>query len=576
MITRDDRPEEPMQRHGATSSPRWLVLLATAIVALVASGCARDDRAGEPGASSLGSHGADTNASAIPTITFHGSGISFDYPSTWDVAESHTAFSMGSIIAIVGTANLAACGDPVDVNCAYAANLEPRDLRIVIGTGASPGSSIEEPPGGFTATIDGMPAIATDSGPIPQIDQEKGRSWQIGMPGVVDNWYTLDAAMRGPGLDDLRAQVDALARSIRFDQHPPPLPTDPAEVDAVVGRAVQALDRNARTNDRSDYYGCFPRKVGESDPIVIEDGPGGPLSGPIQVRCAVSVERSPVGLFKMTLAASWDAGPGYAAGTYRQIAYVNGDGDLGAMYNHLDDTLFPDTGPATTPAPPTRLEPGLAEVLYPGVTLWGSTNHDNSLSSVAHGERLWVVSGPVTAGGETWYRVRWQPTPAFDEIPAWITDTFEGHAVVKAVEPRCPDAVNDVADLVAMSASERVLCFGERELSLGPVTFRVTPNMTAPATGSPKWLASAARISMYGSQGPAGVDGPLLGRASEQLGELPTEGPFDVVGHFDDPAARGCHRAWSPTDASGPSTETKVEQELSCREQFVVTEIKAR
>lgn len=550
-------------------------ILVAVVVASIASACA-SDQASRAQPSGTGATIAGAGASAIPSITFHDRGVSFDYPAAWEISESNTVFSRGSIIAIVGTADLASCGNPVDVNCAYAARLEPGQVRVVIGTGASPGSSIEEPPGGFTATIDGMPAIATNSGPIAQIDQEKGRSWQIGMPGAVDNWYTIDAAMRGPGLGELGAQVDALARSIRFDQHPPPLPTDPAEVDAVVGRAVQALDRNARTNDRSQYYACFPRKVGESDPVVIEDGPGGPLSGPIQVRCAVSVERSPIGLFKMTLGASWDAGPGYAAGTYRQVAYVDGDGGVGAMDNHLDDIYFPEVAPPASPGPPIRLEPGLVEVLYPGVTLWGDKNHEDSLSSVAHGERLWIVSGPVTAGGETWYRVRWQPTPAFDEIPAWITDTFESHAVVKAVEPRCPDAIHDVADVVAMSPSERELCFGDRELSLGPVTFRLTPDKTAPATGSPKWLASSARISMYGSGGPSAVDGPLLVRPSEQLGELPTEGSFDVVGHFDDPAARGCHRVWLGGASRSPAPESTAEQELSCREQFVVTEVKAR
>ena len=575
MITRDDRPDEPMQPHGATSSPRWLVLVATAIVALVAGGYARDDRAGEPTASSLGSHSVETSASAIPSITFHGGGISFDHPSTWDVAESHTAFSMGSIIAVTGTADLSGCGDPVDVNCAYAAPLDPGDVRVVIGTGASPGSSVEEPPGGFTATIDGMPGIATGTGAIPQINQDEGRSWQIGMPGVVDNWYTIDAAMRGPGLDDLRAQVDHLARSIRFDQHPPALPDDPDEIDAIVGRAVEALDRDARTSYDSKYYACFPRRVGESAPVVIEDGPGGPLSGPIQVRCAVSVARSPVGLFEMTLSASWDAGPGYPADSYRQTVYVNGDGELGAMYNH-NETFFPVIEPKT-PGPPTRLAPGtLVEVLYPGVTLWRDKNHDDSLSGMAHGQRLWIVGGPISAGGETWYRVRWHPTPTFDEIPAWMTDTFDGHAVVEAVGPRCPAAVGDVVDLVEITASERLLCFGDRELSLGPVTFRAAPNKTAAATGSPDWLARSARIAMYGSEGPDGVDGPLLVRPDRSVGSLPTSGWFDVVGHFDDPSARGCRRAWSPPDPSGPSTETKAEQELSCREQFVVTEIKAR
>jgi hypothetical protein len=579
-----DRLPEPVVEaarsriRGATR--RWLLVVAAALITMigiVGSLSILSPREPLPTTPPTASATDDLVGSPDPALkSFHGEGISFDYPADWDVSPSRTRFSMGSTIAIVGTSDVSACGDPVDINCAYAAVLEPGDIRVVIGTGASPVGSVEEPPGGFTAIIDGMPGVARDSGPIAQTKQEAGRSWQIGMPGVVNDWYTIDAAMRGPGVEDLRAQVDAVARSFRFDQHPPALPDDPDKIDEIVARAIQALDRDARESNHSKYYACFPRRVGASDPIEIADGPGGPLPGPIRVRCAVSIDVSPVGLFKMTLSASWEAGPDHPADSYSQTVYVDGEGTVEAMYN-VDDTFFPVADPRETPGPPIELEAGtLVEVLYPGVTLWRETNHDDSLSSMAHGERLWIVDGPVTAGGERWYRVRWHPTPTFDEIPAWITDSFEGHAVVKAVEPRCPVAVRDVADLVGITAAERLRCFAHREVSLGPVTFREAKNKTAAATGSPKWLASSAVIAMYGSGGPEGVDGPLLVRADAHIDALPVSGWFDVVGHFDDPAARGCHRAWADAGDSGPSPETKAEQELSCREQFVVTGIKAR
>jgi len=96
-------------------------------------------------------------------------------------------------------------------------------------------------------------------------------------------------------------------------------------------------------------------------------------------------------------------------------------------------------------------------------------------------------------------------------------------------------------------------------------------NKTAPATGSPSWLADSATLAMYGSGGPAGVDGPLLVRASPTLGRLPDATWLEITGHFDDPAAASCQRSWTEGESGAPSPETAAEQVFSCREQFVIT-----
>jgi hypothetical protein len=513
-----------------------------------------------------------------PTATFTGGGITFTYPSTWRLHRTNDVSTMGSTIAIVGTADLSGCGgDIVGINCAYAANLEPGQVLVFVGTGASPGGSVQEPPGGFVDFVDGMPAVVTTLGPIPQNHQDEGRAWQIGMPRVVDNWYVVDGSYRGPGIDALRDEVDALTRSIRFDVPAPSLPTDAASIDALVAIALDALDRGARESNYSTYYACFPRQVGSSEPTVIEDGPGGPLVGPIRVTCAVSMKAEAVGLFAMTLAASWEAGPGYAAGTYREIVHVAADGELGSMQS-FNDTFFPPTTPEVTPAPattPIALAPGsLVEVLFPGVMFYAEPNHNDSLSDLPHGERLWIVAGPTRAGGESWYRVQWQPTPTYDGIPGWMPDTLDGHPVVEPVAPRCPSSIRDVVDLVDLVAAERLACFGDRPITLGPVTLRGGVDKTSPATGSPAWLADSATIAMFGSAGPQGVEGPLLVRAGPDLAALPLETWLEITGHFDDPAAAGCQRSWTGDAGSTPSAETTAEQVFSCREQFVITAVR--
>jgi hypothetical protein len=241
----------------------------------------------------------------------------------------------------------------------------------------------------------------------------------------------------------------------------------------------------------------------------------------------------------------------------------------------FNDTFFPPTRPEITPGPattPIALAPGtLVEVLFPGVMFYAEPNRNNSLSDLPHGERLWIVDGPTRAGGEDWYRVQWQPTPTYDGIPGWMPATLDGHPVVEPAAPRCPASIQDVVDLVDLVAAERLACFGDRPITLGPVTLRDLPNKTSPATGSPAWLADSATVAMFGSTGPQGVDGPLLVRAGPALASLPLDTWLEVTGHFDDPASPDCQRSWTGDAGSAPSPETAAEQVFSCREQFVIT-----
>ena len=532
-------------------------------------------------ASASGLPAATPSPSPTPSAdvaTFDGGGLSFSYPATWRVWRSETFFMTGSSIAIVGNGDLSACGKAsVDVNCAYAARFAPGEVRVFVGTAASAGGSVKEPEGGFTRFVDGMPVVEREIGPLPQTGQDGTVTWQIGMPGAVDNWYVVEAGIRGPGSVALRAEAEALVASIRFDHPAPSLPTDPAAIDALVATTVDALDRDARESYHSRFYACFPRKVGASDPTVITDGPGGPLASPVEVTCSIVVRPLEVGLFEIELDASWPSGPGYAAGTVRSFVTVDGDGKLGEMRNP-NDTWFPVTEPAT-PAPattPIALAPGsLVVVLYPGVQFWADTHHGDALSDAPFGQRLWIVSGPVSAGGESWYRVQWQPTPTYDGIAGWMADTFEGHPVVEPAKPRCPDRVMDVAQLTDLHPAERLLCFGARPIDLGHVWFETKDNATFPATGTPAWLAGSASVLMFGSTGPNGVDPALLARGGPAAGDLPLNTWLTVTGHFDDPAAGSCTRRWWGDPASTPLELTAAEQVLTCREQFVITSFRS-
>jgi len=510
--------------------------------------------------------------------TFNDGGIVFDYPATWQVHRSGQVFTMGSTIAILGTVDLGGCGFlTIEVNCAYAATLRPGDVFVVVGTGASPGGSIldQAPPGGFTEFVDGMPAIVTSTGPIPANNTDGGRSWTIGMPLVEDNWFVVQGSYREPGGAAIQSQVDALAKSIRFDQPAPALPTDPDAIAALLRRGIDAMDRNARESYHSAMYACFPRAVGTSAPTVITDGPGGPLPGPLTVTCGVEIEPTALGLFAVTLSVHWEAGPGYAAGTFQERWNVDGQGQLGAERT-LTDSFFPATRPDVTPGPattPIAFAPGsLAEVLPPGNTFFLTPDpNGDMLSDLPRGGRVWIVDGPTRVGDQDWYRVQWQPTPIYDGIPGWMPSTLDGHPLVQPTEPRCTGAVPTVADFVGLIPAERLACFGARPITLGPVALRFAPSKTAEATGSPSWLATSATIAMFGTAGPDGADLPLLVRADPSVGELPFDGWVEVTGHFDDPAAGTCSRTWAGSQGDSTSPETPAEQQLVCREQFVIS-----
>ena len=344
------RTAEPGARQRAGAWPLALVgAIVVAVVAWQLAGSAGPGPSSSATPAPLPSNPSGPSEAPEQLATFNAGEFSFDYPASWrSVSGDFPIGTLGSTIGILGTVDLSACGKG-DINCVSATQLQPGDVSVSVGTIAlGPDHSILDlaPPGGFSDFIGGMPAVARSTGPDPRTGADEGRGWQFARPGSIDQWYGVGAEFRGPGIDRLREQFDALVRSIRFDQPTPSLPTDAASIDAVVAKAVDALDADARVSYHSNYYACFPRHVGGSAPTVIADGPGGPLVGPIRVVCTVSMRAEPVGLFVMTLAATWDAGRGYAAGTVEQVMEVTPNGEVISTRGFGD---FPATKPGVTP-----------------------------------------------------------------------------------------------------------------------------------------------------------------------------------------------------------------------------------
>ena len=270
----------------------------------------------------------------------------------------------------LGNADLGRCLDGkgfIDESCAWdvARNLGPGEVVMLVNPpgGARPVDIFDlTPPGGFTEHIDGMPAVLNTEGPPGWTGKDQGRTWRIGNPLDLRGWYTFSAAMRGPDIAELQADVDAVARSLRYRERAPTLTTDPTAIAATLRRALDRLDRDGRVSYHTRFYACFPRTSGASSTATITDGIGGPLAGPLEVTCSVAIEPTNMGFWQLTLSVSWRSGPGYKAGVFEENVYVDVDGREW-LAKITKSAEFPATRAVATPRPastPIILAPGLS------------------------------------------------------------------------------------------------------------------------------------------------------------------------------------------------------------------------
>lgn len=441
---------------------------------------------------------------------------------------------------------------------------------------------------GWTMTIDGMPAKLVVAAGDGARGSDETRTWAIvgpfdlGFPGLY-----VRAHLRGPDLEGLRDQADAIARSIRFDQKRPAL--DEALRDDALALAIDDFDRQERRWGGSELYGCFPRTPGSAPGSVndrlFEYGPNGPLLEPVPVTCTTSVEETPFGLWRATLVVSWAAGDGYPAGEWGWEVFFDASGAGGQAGTLVDNPAnFVPPGSVGTPPPvltgPLVISLGsVVRVLPPGVT-WetgtvraldkdpNETIGDGQFD-LKPGRLVHVVDGPLVHAGTDWYLVdlaRGSSSPNAEL--AWIPATDAGRPLIEVMEPRCPGSEPAIVDLTRMIPAEWLLCFGSRELVLQPTTLtRVDPSDVY-VGGTPEWLAADPAWRLFGSSGPDGVEPALAVAIDASMGDNVPMGEWLMVrGHFDDGASTSCRRS---VDA-GRFDETPAVQVLRCRERFVIT-----
>ena len=234
---------------------------------------------------------------------FHDAGVAFDYPATWTLHDAKASFSGGSVLAVLGTQPVdERCGgDHVDINCYYERKLEPGTISVIVGTGSFRGRTMfdEQVRGDLEVArermeIGGLPAIVYRYGPGGYYEQDEGLGWQIAFPTSVLKVYAIEARMRGPGLEAMRADLQRVVASLGFDGLGPRVSEAPGVADPMVGLALADLDRTMRRGwvsrpEHVSWYACFPPVANVSTRRTITLGPGGPLEQPREVECRFAV-----------------------------------------------------------------------------------------------------------------------------------------------------------------------------------------------------------------------------------------------------------------------------------------------
>lgn len=157
---------------------------------------------------------------------------------------------------------------------------------------------------------------------------------------------------------------------------------------------------------------------------------------------------------------------------------------------------------------------------------------------VETGQSLYVIGRERGPSGDLYLVQHWGDLET-GLRPDTVIGTVESsivHQRTEPYEPPCPATVALVQEVAALQPFERMVCFGDREISFGPVRRQEYHVMQ----GSPPWLGGEAGLDFFTALPFDSADGVAV----------PAGLWLQITGHFDDPGCGG---------------------DLACRERFVVT-----
>jgi hypothetical protein len=275
-----------------------------------------------PLAVNLRSNGPPSDGTVGPLTHWDGGGLAFAYPASWsakpDVGVTSNVVlwtGRGLVDCTAPTPGAVQCGprpvDPGQVIVEVSKYFAGAPLAIIDPTDPSALT-----PGEKYVTVGGLPAVLQDVS--PDSNSRTTLDWQLSVPGQLYYRYSIHAEFKNPGVDQMRAQVEALVASVRYD---PPAP--------VLGSAngppfaARWLDQT-RTSDPA--FACFPDVPGQIATATVTRMPFAQLVKPLPVTCGTAVEPVPIGLWRIVLTESWTADSDRTAGTLTTTVWLNPDG----------------------------------------------------------------------------------------------------------------------------------------------------------------------------------------------------------------------------------------------------------
>ena len=208
--------------------------------------------------------------------------------------------------------------------------------------GSLVGAAWSSPPtGSHAVSVAGLPALfaRSDSDLVPMGSTALAGQTRVPNADEVLVWkltshfdlwhdYSITAAIRGPDVAGLEAQVQAVVDSIRYADPVTVLVDTPAGREAGLASFFDDLATMSSGRDTS----CFPREPGATATATITgiEVTGWTLEQPLQVRCSAQIEAMPEQAWKVTLTYAWDATGGYPSGSATDVeVYLPGYGSAG-------------------------------------------------------------------------------------------------------------------------------------------------------------------------------------------------------------------------------------------------------
>jgi hypothetical protein len=281
--------------------------------------------------------GASTPSAAQPsgqaTVAQQVEDLAFERPTSWQwsALAKPVPVDLGDVIGYLVSPGIEA-DSLCDADAAAACALTAQDIAagsaaVELTAGRSLAADVwqDKPPAGAEATTVGeMPALLRES--VEGEDQLL--SWMIARPQTAGGWYRLDARLRGPGRDELRAALESVVASISFQPAPVALADDRVTLTQMAASALTALRREPQGRRQ---FECFNEQTG-TRPGVVDQLPGQKrLQEPLAVACSLGAEATPWNQYRVRLRYAWPALAGRPAGEYVVTQWLAPDGTLGPI-----------------------------------------------------------------------------------------------------------------------------------------------------------------------------------------------------------------------------------------------------